>query len=315
MPDFIFYTSKQLISGEFYMNYADSALFFNSALLFSEESMDKLANSRVAVAGIGGVGSIIVEMLARSGIGNLKLAEPDPYEDKNLNRQLFATLDTVGINKATAGAERIKKINPHCNVQVYDTGVTLSNVREFVEDIDLLLVQTDTESSKIIMHRAAKERGIPVVCGSRGSIQGHRWFVKAKVWDYKKHPDLPCYDETNHPDFVGIPLEEMTQKMLASYDEEIKTKKMRIFNEYANSKPEMFGSISQEDLLERVDTSNNYFNRHVCSVLANTGGCLAATATLRLILGGPEGDLEINLWEGNQSAENFPKLSSIEACS
>jgi len=297
------------------MDYADSALFFNSALLFSEENMAKLAGSKVAVAGIGGVGSIIVEMLARNGIGNLKLAEPDPYEDKNLNRQLFATLDTVGINKAVAGAERVKKINPHCNIQVYDKGVNLSNVRDFVHGADVLLVQTDTESSKIIMHRVAKEFKIPLVCGSRGSIQGHRWFVKAKVWDYKKYPDMPCYDETNHPEFVGIPLEKMTQEMLNSFDENIKLKKMRLFNEYANSKPEIFGSITQEDLQKRINTCPNYFNRHVCSVLANTGGCLAATATLRLLLGGPEGDLEINLWEGKQSVENFTELSGIEACS
>jgi len=297
------------------MKYADSALFFNSALLFSEESMCKLASSKVAIAGIGGVGSIIAEMLARNGIGNLKLAEPDPYEDKNLNRQLFATLETVGINKAIAGAERIKKINPNCNVEIYDAGVNLSNVREFVKDVDVLLVQTDTESSKIIMHRVAKELKIPLVCGSRGSLQGHRWFVKAKVWDYKKYPDLPCYDVTNHPDFAGIPLEEMTNENLKKYDEMIKIKKMNIFSEFAQSKPEMFGSISQEDLLERIETSHNYSNRHVCSVLANTGGCLAATATLRVLLDGPDGDLEINLWEGKEKAENFTKLSGIETCS
>lgn len=296
------------------MQYADSALFYNSALLFSEESMNVLTSSKVAIAGIGGVGSIIAEMLARNGIGYLKLAEPDPYEDHNLNRQLFATLDTVGINKAVAGADRIKRINPNCEVQVYQTGVTLSNVREFVDDIDVLLVQTDTESSKIIMHRIAKEKGIPLVCGSRGSIQGHRWFVRAKVWNYEKYPDLPCYDETNHPEFSGIPLEEMTQEGLNSYDEKIKKKKMKIFSDFAKSKPEMFGSISQKDLLERINTSHNYFNRHVCSVLANTGGCLAATATLRLLLGGPENDLELNLWEGNQKVENKDEKTRVESC-
>jgi len=295
------------------MKYSDSALFFNSALLFSEESMGKLANSRVAIAGIGGVGSIIAEMLARNGIGFLKLAEPDPYEDKNLNRQLFATLDTVGINKAVAGAERIKIINPNCNVKVYESGVTLSNVRDFVQDVDVLLVQTDTESSKIIMHRVAKEFKIPLVCGSRGSIMGHRWFVRAKVWDYKKYPDLPCYDETNHQDFVGIPLEKMTQETLNAYDEMIKMKKMDIFIEYAKTRPEMFGRITQDDLLERIDTTLNFANRHVCSVLANTGGCLAATATLRLLLGGPEGDLEINLWDGNNNEENFKISPNVEA--
>jgi hypothetical protein len=76
----------------------------------------------------------------------------------------------------------------------------------------------------------------------------------------------------------------------------------------------MFGSITQEDLLERIDTVNNYFNKHVCSVIANTGGCLAATATIRIILGGPDGNLEINLWEGNQKIDNLNILPMIETC-
>lgn len=281
------------------MNYEDNPLFYSSLLLFSNENMEKLTKSKIAVAGIGGVGAIATEMLARNGIGNLRLAEPDPYEDKNLNRQLFATLDTIGINKAIAGAQRVKKINPDCNIEVFDEGVTLSNVYEYCTGVDIILAQTDTESSKIILHRVAKEIGIPIVCGSRGSILGHRWNIRAKVWNYKDNPDLPCYDETNHPDIAPIPLKELNGDMLKEYDSKIKITKMNIFRDFAKSRPEMFGSILQKDLLERIESCNNYFNRHVCSVLANTAGCFAATAAIKLILGGLDNDLELNLWEGN----------------
>lgn len=280
------------------MTYADKPHFFNSILLFSEDDMEKLTKSTVAIAGIGGVGCIIVEMLARNGISNLRLADPEVYEDKNLNRQLFATLDTIGVNKAQAGADRIKIINPDCMVKVYNKGVNLSNVREYCAGSDAILVQTDTESTKILLHRIAKEYKIPAICGSRGSIFGHRWNVKAKVWNYRDNPDLPCYDVTDHPEMVNIPIEEMTEEMLKEFDAKIKIKKMGIFSNFAKTKPEMFGSISQKDLLERVDNYNNYFNRHVCSFLANTGGTLASAATIRLLIGGPEADLEINLWEG-----------------
>lgn len=287
------------------MKYADNALFYNSALLFSEQDMDNLANSTIAVAGIGGVGSICAEMLARNGIGNLRLAEPDPYEENNLNRQLFATLDTIGINKAVAGAERIKKINPDCQITVFNKGVNLSNVYEFVNNTDVVLVQTDTESSKIILHKTAKELKVPIVCGSRGSLEGHRWLVRAKVWDYGKYPDLPCYDETNHPDFVDKSLQDLTQEELDKYDEKIKNKKVKLFKEIAAKKPEIFGSIEREDLLNRIDSCHKFHNRHVCSVLANTGGCLAVTAALRIILNGPEGDLELNLWEGKKTNKDI----------
>jgi molybdopterin/thiamine biosynthesis adenylyltransferase len=267
--------------------------------------MKKLSESTVAIAGIGGVGCIITEMLARNGIGNLRVADVDPYEDKNLNRQVFATLETLGTHKAVAAADRIKLINPECNVKVFEQGVRIHNVEEFCRGADAVLIQTDTESSKILLHRTCKKLGIPAICGSRGSILQHRWFVRAKVWDYRKNPDLPCYDITNHPDLAHIPTEEMTEDLLKDYDEKIKVKKMKIFSTFAKSNPEIFGSISQKDLLDRIEQYNNYFNRHVCSVLANTGGLLAATATIRYILGGPERDLEINLWEGSGKSENI----------
>ncbi|MFH0702034.1 MAG: ThiF family adenylyltransferase [bacterium] len=279
------------------MKYSNNSLFYSSLLLFSEKDMEKLSKSAVSIAGIGGVGAIASEMLVRNGIANLKLADPELYEEPNLNRQLFATVETMGINKAISGYERLTKINPDCKVQVFDKGINLSNIKEFCSKTDVLICQTDTESTKIIIHRAAKEQHIPVICGSRGSILGHRWNVMAKTWNYKKYLDLPCYDETNHPEIALIPFEELTEELLNKYDETIKTKKMNIFYEYAKLKPEMFGSISQQDLFERINNSNNYFNRHVCSILANTAGCLAATATIKLILDGPEADLEINLWD------------------
>lgn len=286
------------------MYFGDKALFFNSVLLFSEDDMKQLTNSKVAIAGIGGIGSIATEMLTRNGIGNLRVADIDPYEDKNLNRQIFATMDTIGINKAIAAADRIGLINPECKVKIFDRGVRLDNVEEFCSGADVILVQTDTESTKIILHRTAKKYGIPAICGSRSSILQHRWKVRAKVWDYAKYPDLPCYDETNHPEMVDIPTSEMTEDMLREYDDKIKLKKIKVFNDFAVSNPQMFGSISQKDLLDRISSCKNYFNRHVCSVLANAGGVLAAAATIRHLLNGPEGDLEINLWEGSGKSEN-----------
>lgn len=278
-------------------DYANSdPLFYNSALLFSNESMEKIKNAKVAVAGVGGVGSIAVEMLARVGVGTLKLADPDVYSEVNLNRQLFATLDTIGQNKAMAAKERILKINPNCKVEVYKEGVNVKNAKEFCKDIDIIITIPDREAIKVLLHKIAKENKIPCVMGSRDSMEGaSRWSVRAKLWDYK-NKDIETFGATNHKEIDKYSLDELTQDILDEYDEKIKIKKMTFFKETALSKADLFKSISKADLIERIENNVNYFNRHVCSVIANTAGCLAATSTLRYILGDSEDYIGVNLW-------------------
>ena len=90
--------------------------FSRTQLVFGEESMQRLAGARVAVFGIGGVGGYTVEALARSGVGQLDLIDDDKVCVTNVNRQLFATLKTVGQYKVDVAKERIEDINPKCCV-------------------------------------------------------------------------------------------------------------------------------------------------------------------------------------------------------
>ena len=87
-----------------------------TALLLGEDAMRILARARVAVFGIGGVGSYAVEALARTGIGSLDLIDGDVIDATNLNRQLPATCETVGRDKAAVAAERVALIAPDCAV-------------------------------------------------------------------------------------------------------------------------------------------------------------------------------------------------------
>ena len=100
------------------MNYGDQPLFYQSLLLFSDEDMETITRSTVGIVGIGGVGSIATEMIARTGVGNMRVSDPDAYQPYNLNRQVFATIDTVGHNKAATAAQKIMLINPSLNVTV-----------------------------------------------------------------------------------------------------------------------------------------------------------------------------------------------------
>ena len=279
------------------IDYANSdPLFYNSLLLFSNKDMEKIKNSTVAIAGIGGVGSIAVEMLARAGVRNLKLADPDVYSEVNLNRQIFATTDTIGKNKALVAKERVLKISPNCNIEIFEDGVNINNVKEFCKNADIIITIPDKESIKVILHKVAKENKIPCTMGSRCSInKASRWSVEAKLWDYKNE-DVETFGATNHPDLDKFSFEELTQEILDEYDEKIKIKKMNFFKETALSNADLFKSIKKEDLIERIENNEKYFNRHVCSVIANTAGCLAASATLKYLLGSKKTTIGVELW-------------------
>ena len=90
--------------------------FSRTRMLLGADALKKLAGSRVAVFGVGGVGGYVVEALARSGVGSIDLIDDDQVVLSNLNRQIIATMDTIGRNKVDVMAERILSINPEAVV-------------------------------------------------------------------------------------------------------------------------------------------------------------------------------------------------------
>lgn len=93
--------------------------FSRTELLIGQEGIEKLKDAKVAVFGIGGVGSFVVEGLARAGIGNFILIDDDKICLTNLNRQIIATRKTIGKYKVEVAKERILEINPNANVEIY----------------------------------------------------------------------------------------------------------------------------------------------------------------------------------------------------
>ena len=94
--------------------------YSRTTLLLGEAGVEKLKNSRVAVFGLGGVGSWCAEALARAGVGTLAVIDKDRVEESNINRQLVALTSTVGKTKTSVMAARISDINPACRVQEYE---------------------------------------------------------------------------------------------------------------------------------------------------------------------------------------------------
>ena len=146
--------------------------FERTALLLGGEKLEKLAGSRVAVFGVGGVGGYVVEALARGGIGALDLIDNDVICLSNLNRQIIALHSTIGMAKVDAAAQRIADINPECIVRRHKCFYLPQNRAEFdFASYDYVVDAIDTVTAKIDLILAAKEAGVPVIsamgCGNK----------------------------------------------------------------------------------------------------------------------------------------------------
>lgn len=138
--------------------------FSRTELLFGKAAMDALAQSRVAVFGIGGVGGYTVEALVRSGVGAIDLIDDDKVCLTNLNRQIIATRKTVGKYKVDVMKERILDINPHCEVTVHRCFYLPENKDEFdFSSYDYVVDAIDTVTGKIQLVMQAQETNTPII--------------------------------------------------------------------------------------------------------------------------------------------------------
>ena len=138
--------------------------FSRTELLYGEEAMRKLAASRVAVFGIGGVGGYVVEALVRSGVGTLDIIDDDKVCMSNLNRQIIATRETIGRYKVDVAEERIHDINPDCVVNAHKTFVLPETQDKFdFSEYDYVVDAIDTVAGKLAIIEKAKKAGTPVI--------------------------------------------------------------------------------------------------------------------------------------------------------
>ena len=138
--------------------------FSRTQLVFGRNAMEILANSRVAVFGIGGVGGYTVEALARSGVGKLDLIDDDKVCLTNVNRQILATLKTVGQYKVDVAEERIHSINPQCEVRTYKTFYMPDTEKEFdFTQYDYIVDAIDTVKGKLALVENANAADTPII--------------------------------------------------------------------------------------------------------------------------------------------------------
>ena len=138
--------------------------FSRTEMLIGKEALEKLAKAKVAVFGVGGVGSYVVEALARAGVGALDLIDNDDVNITNINRQIIALHSTIGLAKVEVAKQRALDINPEVNVQVYKTFFNSENSSEFdFSQYDYVVDAIDSVSSKMELVLKCQEANVPII--------------------------------------------------------------------------------------------------------------------------------------------------------
>lgn len=148
--------------------------------LIGKDTVNFLKNSKVAILGLGGVGGAAAEAICRMGFGTLILVDNDTVDNTNRNRQLFATAETVGMDKIDAAAKRLRAINPDVNL-ILKKEFYLPEQSEFLYELepDLVLDAIDTVTAKLHLAEKCKEKNIALVTclgtGNRVDPSQLRW--------------------------------------------------------------------------------------------------------------------------------------------
>lgn len=141
----------------------EESAFCRTKILIGDEGLEKLKNAKVAVFGVGGVGSFVVEALARAGVGSFVLIDKDQVSLSNINRQLIATHETIGKLKVDVAKERILSINPEAKVETFAEFFMPGNTNILNNSITYIVDAIDTVTAKIELVMQAQKLGVPII--------------------------------------------------------------------------------------------------------------------------------------------------------
>lgn len=202
-----------------------------TGLFYPKDKMDKVRDTVVAIAGFGGVGAITAELLARWGIKKFRLLDKDRYEPSNLNRQLFATSQTLGLYKVDVAAARIKEINPSAEIEIaIKDQVDNQNVHTFVKGAGIVIQTADSPSCQLF-YRAARQYRVPIVNGY-STIIGCRvqsYDYREESWAYQLEEKRDHTKRKGRKDII-----EMSREELNEFDKQVMHPAMPTMNFVTN---------------------------------------------------------------------------------
>ena len=208
------------------MNYKNS---------LDENERRMLKDSRVCVVGCGGLGGYISELLIRLGVGEIVAVDGDSFDESNLNRQLFCTLEAVGKGKAEAVKARAATINPAVKVTAVSEFLTEENAESIIAGCSLVIDALDTIEARRVLHKACKKLGITMVFGAIGP-----WHIQFGV--IPPQSDMFSKVDTS-PEYHGEEMLSFVPALCASYEVNEATKLL------TGNTSELMGKMCDIDLM------------------------------------------------------------------
>ena len=180
------------------------AIRYNRQLIMPEitsQGQIKLKQARVLIAGVGGLGSVSAYYLAAAGIGSIRIADCDCVESGNLNRQIIHGTGDIGKPKTLSALEKLRNLNPYCNVEPIQEFISDENILHTVEGCTVILDGTDNLKARKILNRASILKDIPFIYGG---VEGFTGMVSTFVPG--QTPCLECFfsQDTEQKDPIGI---------------------------------------------------------------------------------------------------------------
>lgn len=151
-----------------------------------KEGQKKLKNSKVFIAGFGGLGSISSQYLVAAGIGNIKIIDKDVVDISNLNRQIIHWTQDLGKEKAESGLYKLKNLNPNCNIEAIKTELNEENAYTLISDVSVIIDATDNITTRKIINKVSVAKSVPFIYGG---VDGFSGMVTTLM-----PPETPCFD-------------------------------------------------------------------------------------------------------------------------
>lgn len=260
----------------------------------TEEEQQKLRRARVFVAGVGGMGGAAVACLVRCGLGAVEIADMDTFEVSNLNRQIFATLDTVGVEKTEATRQAIGRINPECEVVVHDGRDWTGRLDEILPRVGVAINGCDDVRATLALMRKGKEQGRTVIDA----------FASTLPNVYVVRPDQPRPEELFGYPSVGVKLERL--------DDELIKQCARREIEWVMTHSSTADHVVLERAAEMVSGKRK---RISFAPMVWMTGCLMAYEAVRVLLGKPGGPgvggVFFNPWTGQAEHNKSAPIAAL----
>lgn len=238
--------------------------FIRSLDFYTKEEFKIIQNTRILVAGVGGMGGVCAELLIRMGYINLTIADFDHFDITNINRQIYCNEKMVGKNKAEVLKKQFKLMNPNVKIKILKEGITDSNRSELMKNHDIIVNGIDNPAHSILLRREAYQLKKPMV---------DAWLTPA-VCCFTVNPN----ENIDPEEFMGYPTKHL--KTSKDFTLDIKKECLKIDIEYTKKRIYTDDIIS-ENIIN--DIINYKYQRHFPTMVWMCG-CLMATEVFKLTL-------------------------------